>query len=423
MLQITHICYISIIIIYLLGSSFTECFGLVEGKLGKIQTTATLGGEYDSRVFGISSDSFQGAKSSSSSLIAANELKSEDDFIIRFSPALHFSKKLKWFSFTGTAGVDLVQYIKNDDKSYTQPITTFSIDFDETLSKQKRVSNNAKIRFDATFDLGQNVGASVLEQDLISYTFFAAGANVRYNHSPKFGVGGGTSYNLKHYQTGATQTRVYQDISTLPLSAQAFYIYSEKLDFYTDYTFTRTKDDQDGSSTLTDSKSHSVSIGAQGDYSSKLSGNARVGFSVQKFDNDLVSKQSNLITSIGVNWKLNSKTSFGLNINRAFSPSAQGFSTFSTMTRISADHRLMEDLTAQAYLSAGNVNYTYPLSGNGAVSARDSTSLNQYGLGFNIMKQITERVSATAGYDYSFVDRSKENYGRHILRADVTGRF
>ena len=117
MLQITHICYISIIIIYFLGSSFTECFGLVEGKLGKIQATATLGGEYDSRVFGISSDSFQGAKSSSSSLIAANELKSEDDFIIRFSPALHFSKKLKWFSFTGTAGVDLVQYIKNDDKN------------------------------------------------------------------------------------------------------------------------------------------------------------------------------------------------------------------------------------------------------------------------------------------------------------------
>lgn len=409
-----------LVIFFLLGFLQLNSFGLVQGKLGNIDASVTLRTEYDSRVFGISTNSFEGAKSSSSSLIAAAELKSEDDFIIRFTPALHFSKKLKWFTFTGSAGVDLVEYIKNNDKSYTQPITTFSIDFDETLSKNKRVSNNAKIRFDATFDLGQSVGASILEQDLISYTYFTAGANVRYNHSPKFGIGGGTSYNLKHYQTGSTQTRVYQDITTLPLSAQAFYIYSEKLDFYTDYTFTRTKDDQGGSSTLTDSSSHSISFGAQGDYSSKLSGNANVGYSVQNYDNKFVSKQDNLITAIGVDWKLNSKTSFGFNLNRAFSPSAQGFSTFSTMARASATHRLKEDLSAQVYLSAGKVEYTYPPLGT---TSRDSSSLNQYGLGLSLMKQISERISATAGYDYSFVDRSMENYGRHVLHADITGRF
>ena len=409
-----------LVIFFLLGSLQINSFGLVEGKLGNIDASVTLRKEYDSRVFGISTNSFEGAKSSSSSLIAAAELKSEDDFIIRFTPALHFSKKLKWFTFTGSAGVDLVEYIKNNDKSYSQPITTFSIDFDETLSKNKRVSNNAKIRFDATFDLGQSVGASILEQDLISYTYFTAGANVRYNHSPKFGIGGGTSYNLKHYQTGSTQTRVYQDITTLPLSAQAFYIYSDKLDFYTDYTFTRTKDDQGGSTTLTDSSSHSISFGAQGDYSSKLSGNANVGYSVQNYDNKFVSKQDNLITAIGVDWKLNSKTSFGFNLNRAFSPSAQGFSTFSTMARASATHRLKEDLSAQVYLSAGKVEYTYPPLGT---TSRDSSSLNQYGLGLSLMKQISERISATAGYDYSFVDRSMENYGRHVLHADITGRF
>ena len=409
-----------LVIFFSLGFLQINSFGLVEGKLGNIDASVTLRTEYDSRVFGISTNSFEGAKSSSSSLIAAAELKSEDDFIIRFTPALHFSKKLKWFTFTGSAGVDLVEYIKNNDKSYTQPITTFSIDFDETLSKNKRVSNNAKIRFDATFDLGQSVGASILEQDLISYTYFTAGANVRYNHSPKFGIGGGTSYNLKHYQTGSTQTRVYQDITTLPLSAQAFYIYSEKLDFYTDYTFTRTKDDQGGSTTLTDSSSHSISFGAQGDYSSKLSGNANVGYSVQNYDNKFVSKQDNFITAIGVDWKLNSKTSFGFNLNRAFSPSAQGFSTFSTMVRVSATHRLKEDLSAQVYLSAGKVEYTYPPLGT---TSRDSSSLNQYGLGLSLMKQISERISATAGYDYSFVDRSMENYGRHVLHADITGRF
>ncbi|MDB0031349.1 hypothetical protein N9E34_07770, partial [Opitutales bacterium] len=213
---------ITIQLVILFTTTCDNLFALIEGDFGKIDGTATLSGEYDSRVFGISSDSFQGAKTSSSPLISSNELKSEDDFIIRFSPALHFTKKLKWFSFTGTAGIEFAQFIKNDDKSYTQPITTFSIDFDDTLSKKKRVSNNAKIRFDATFDIGQSVGASILEQDLVSYTYFVAGLNLRYNYSPKFGVGASTSYNLKHYQTGSTQTRVYQDIATLPLSLRAF---------------------------------------------------------------------------------------------------------------------------------------------------------------------------------------------------------
>jgi hypothetical protein len=407
-------------VVLLFVSACVNLNALVEGEFGKVDASATVSGEYDSRVFGISSESFTGAKSANSPLIASNELVSEDDFIIRFSPALHFTKKLRWFSFTGTAGIEFAQYIKNNDKSYTQPITTFSIDFDDTLSKNKRISNNAKIRFDATFDIGQSVGASILEQDLISYTYFVAGLNLRYNHSPKFGIGGGTSYNLKHYQSGATQTRVYQDISTLPLSLRAFYIYSEKLDFYSDYTFTRTKDDQSGSTTLTDSQSHAISFGVQGDYSSKLSGNANIGYSVQNYDNSLVSKEDNIVTSIGLNWKLNSKTSFGIDLNRAFSPSAQGFSTFSTMGRFSASHRLKEDLTATAYLSLGQVDYTYAPAGS---TSRDSPTLNQYGLGFKLQKQISERISASGGYDYSLVDRSMESYGRHILRADVTGRF
>jgi hypothetical protein len=394
--------------------------GLIEGKLGKIDAIGTLSAEYDSRVFGVSSESFVGAQNSASPLIAKDELKSEDDFIVRFSPALHFTKKVKWFSFSGTAGIQFVQYIKNEDKSYNQPITTFAIDFDETLSKNKRISNNAKIRFDATFDLGQSVGASVLEQDLTSYTFFDAGFNVRYNHSPKFGIGAGTSYNFKKYQTGSVSERPYQDLSTLPLSLKAFYIYSEKLDFYSDYTLQRSKADKATSPSLANGESHTISFGAQGDYSSKLSGNANLGYSVQNYDSATLSKQDNLVTSVGVNWKLNTKTSFGFDLNRAFSPSAQGFSTFSTMGRASASHRITEKITSGAYFSFGTVSYTYPPSGG---AARDSNSLNQYGLGFNLSKQISDRISAGTGYDYSFIDQSTGNYGRHVIRADVTGRF
>jgi hypothetical protein len=404
------------VILFLLG---VNLLGLIEGDLGKIDASGVLSLEYDSRAFGISSKSFEGAKKSTSPLIAKNELKSEDDFIIRFSPALHFTKKVRWFSFTGSAGIEFVQYTKNNDKSYNRPITTFSIDFDETLSKNKRISNNAKIRFDATFDLGQSVGASVLEQDLVSYSYFDAGFNVRYNHSPKFGLGGGTSYNLKNYQAGSTREEPYQDLSTLPLSVRAFYIYSEKLDFYSDYSYQRSKAEQSNSLSLANSDSQSFSFGTQGEYSSKLSGTAQLGYTIQNYDNGLTSKQDNLTTSISLQWALNRKTSFGFNLNRSFSPSSQGFSTFSTMSRFSANHRITEEITSTAYLTLGTVSYTYPET----TTVKDPTSLDQYGFGFGLSKQLSEYLTGSTSYDYSFIDQPSDNYGRHLLRVDITGRF
>ena len=139
---------------------------------GQIKTSASASATYDSRVFGIPSSYYNQLKTnpgSNNAGVPVNELKSEDDFILKFSPAVHLAKKVSLLKFSGSAGVEIAQYIKNDDKSYVVPVTTFSIDFDETLSKNKRISNNAKIRFEAVFDLGQKVSASVLEtrSDLI----------------------------------------------------------------------------------------------------------------------------------------------------------------------------------------------------------------------------------------------------------------
>ena len=167
-------------------------FALYESKLGRIDASATLKVAYDSRVFGMPSDEFQSVKDSKGSTgINTSRLESEHDFILTFSPAVHFTNKLGLFKINGSAGVQINQYILNGDMSNIVPTTSLSIDFDDTLALKKRISNNAKIRFESTFDVGQHVGASVLDQDLVSYTYISAGLNVRYNHSSKFGVGGG----------------------------------------------------------------------------------------------------------------------------------------------------------------------------------------------------------------------------------------
>ena len=405
-------------------------FALYEGKLGRIDASATLKATYDSRVFGMPSDEFKSVKDSNGSAgINTSRLESEDDFILTFSPAVHFTNKLGLFKISGSAGVTINQYILNGEMSSIVPTTSLSIDFDDTLALKKRISNNAKIRFESTFDVGQHVGASVLDQDLVSYTYITAGLNVRYNHSSKFGVGGGTSYSYRFYQSANTDDRPNLDFSTLPLSFRAFYIYSEKLDFFTNYTFARSKAHGTNQTNLTDAINHSISVGADGVYSSKFSGSVSVGYSLVDYELSSQPNQDNLITSVSLNWKHNSKTSSNYSLSRAFSPTAQGFSTFSTSLRAGLSHRFTDTLSGTSYLTAGLTDYTYPQSfaaNNDPTQGKvDSSSMKTYGFGFGVSKKHSKIFSSSGGYDYTLMDKNSKSgsYGRHLLHAQITGRF
>ena len=407
----------------------TSLIAFYEGKVGRIDASATLKAAYDSRVFGMPSNEYESVKNDKTGKINTSRLESEHDFILTFSPAVHFTNKLGLFKINGSAGVQISQYILNGDMSNIVPTTSLSIDFDDTLALKKRISNNAKIRFESTFDVGQHVGASVLDQDLVSYTYISAGLNVRYNHSAKFGVGGGTSYSYRFYQSANTDDRPNLDFSTLPLSFRAFYIYSEKLDFFTNYTFARSKAHGTSQSNLTDAINHSISIGADGVYSSKFSGSVSLGYSLVDYELADQPNQDNLITSVSLNWKHNSKTTSNYSLSRAFSPTAQGFSTFSTSLRAGLSHRFTDTLTGTSYLSAGITDYTYPQTfsknndpNQGKV---DSSSMKTYGLGFGVSKKHSKIFSSSAGYDYTLMDKNSNSgsYGRHLVHAQITGRF
>ncbi|MDA9963030.1 outer membrane beta-barrel protein [Opitutales bacterium] len=401
----------------------SNAFALKETAFGRFDLSASLSAEYDSRVFGISSQSLQAVRTSGMAGVVPGEIESEDDLILKFTPAIHYTKKLRWFTFSGSAGVQLAQFVKNDKKSYIQPTSTFSIDFDESL--KKRISNNAKIRFDMNFDLGQKVETSVLEQDLVSYSYFLVAANVRYNHSSKFGLGAGTSYTYRDYQdwaTGGQTNSAYSDLATIPIYARAFYIYSEKLDFFTEYNFSRSRDmSGGGGSSLTDGATHGVSFGAQGELSPKLSGNANIGYVRQVYDDASFSGQSTLSLGSGLQWSLNRKTSMGFDLNRGFSPSAQGYTMLNTTGRVSLNHRFTDDVSGTAYVSYGTTDYTYDTSG--ATSSTSSNSLDNIGFGTNVTKTLSKHFTTSGGYSFSHIARDSESYGRHLVRVDLNGRF
>ena len=66
------------------------------------------------------------------------------------------------------------------------------------FSVDKRTAGKIQFGFDT--DIGQRTEANEQLQDLISYTLYSVSSNVRYNHSPKFGVGSDVSYELRKYQ-------------------------------------------------------------------------------------------------------------------------------------------------------------------------------------------------------------------------------
>ena len=61
-------------------------FALYEGKVGRIDASATLKAAYDSRVFGMPSDEFKSVKNDKTGKINTSRLESEHDFILTFSP-------------------------------------------------------------------------------------------------------------------------------------------------------------------------------------------------------------------------------------------------------------------------------------------------------------------------------------------------
>ena len=180
---------------------------------------------------------------------------------------------------------------------------------------------------------------------------------------------------------------------------------------------------------LADNLAGDVQARHQKDWSKRndgpVDGDAQVpdtaGYAVVNFENPNNPNQGSVTLGVGLSWKLNVKTSMGFGLDRSYAPSSQGFSMLSTMSRLSATHRLTQDLSGTAYLSYGVVDYTY--ANIPGVPSAGSPSLNQFGMGVSLQKLINNHFNASGGYDYSYSDRDNDSFGRHVIHAEITGRF
>ena len=380
-------------------------YALVNGKIGNIDLSSSLTATYDSNLFGLQENEFINNQKTN------QNLKSRDDLILKLSPILHYSKEVSLITMSGSAGVEIANFMFNDSRSYIIPVTTFNLDFDESI--KKRISTNSKIRFSLDFDLGQSVGTDLTEGDLVSYTFFNTNLSIRYNHSPKFGLGSGINYEIREYQTGVVRND-YQDLSALPISSDFFYIYSPKLDFFLNHVYSKTKTSGD-SSGMGNTISNSYSFGANGVLSPKLSGKVSIGYSRLSFENANYSRRDSAVSNTSLSFKHNQKTSSQISIQRNFSPTATSSSQISTSMRYNLNHSFNSVMN-------GNVGISQMFS-EVFINNLDSFEMKQFGFDISLSRILSKYFTTMFSYNYNLISRKNTTFNRHLISASITGRF
>ena len=383
------------------------CLALVDGSIGQIDLSSRLSITYDSNLFGLSEKEYKQTK------ILNSQIQSKDDIILKFSPVLHFSKDLNLLRLGVSAGAEIARFAFNDANNYVIPVTNLILDFDETLSLKKRISNNARIRFSANFDVGQYVGTDLIEADLIAYTYFISGFDVRYNYSPKFAISSGTNHEIRKFQSGSINTN-YSDFSSLPISSNLYYIYSSKLDFFLNHTFRKLGSSSIGGSSG-DFITQSYSLGANGSMSQKLSGRASVGYSSIDFKENSFDDSNTIISSISLSLNHNIKTKSQLQISKNFSPTARSQTQLQTNFRYILSHKLSQNLISTA-------GFFYDIS---EIFVSNSTSRNVEQTGFEttLTRILRPNITTSINYIFSSISRNANQFNKHLVSASVYGRF
>jgi hypothetical protein len=377
-------------IISAIAAMNTSLLSFEEGKFGKVSVGANSSANYDSNIF-------------SSNL-------NEGDFILKTTPTVTYSKKVGVIVLTASAGLAISKYASNTNQDAVDPQTNFDVDLSglsDRIGFMK--SGGGKLKFDAYVDLGQNTSTNVIEQDIVTSVNYIAGLDIRYDYSKKFGLGSKLEYSL----TQSTGNATYSDIASWSLSGRAFYIYSEKLEFFGDYEY-KPVSGSGGVTTFIDAATHEFKFGASGDLFKKIKGDVYVGYSFKNFESSDVSDDSAITFGGGLTWEMNSKRSMRFNMSRSFSASPQNQSLLTTNFSLALNHK-------------------FDNKTNGTVSARYSTtdytgstsrSTDILGFGARITRTLNKNMNMGFSYDYSQTkNESSADFDRHLTTLDFNVNY
>jgi hypothetical protein len=294
------------------------------------------------------------------------------------------------------------------------------------FSVDKRSTGKIKFGFDT--DVAQRTEANEQLQDLVTYTLYTANFDIRYNHSPKFGVSTDLKYDFRDYQNLSSVNKYYTDILTRTVGVSAYYIYSPKLDFFLNYNIANHKGESEGGRNFfTNNDVATIRLGADGTFTKKLSGRASIGYAFRTFDNSISPSDEGIVFSTSVTWQFRQKTGATFGMNKNFMPSAQDNAMDSASYHVNLTHRFTPQMIGTAgyfYTNTDFLNYRTDPRGLVKSPLIDPKSVIynrndvMQGINLSINTAITKYLSTMARYSYTSIDSGYgSNYSneRHLL--------
>ena len=255
----------------------------------------------------------------------------ENDTIFSFTPGVD----LVFGKGSATSGnvyyrEEIRRYSNNDIQNTELSNLGFNSNYGNGVTK---VDVNASYAQVAQNDSDINLVGTIVRRKLTQ-----VGAKAEFGLSEKTKFSLGLAYNKTDYgPSGYTDS----DIWTFPLDV--YYESSPKLDWSLGYKYRKT----DLSGIGSDSDDHFLNLGARGEFTPKLTGQVRLGYTQRSFD--VGSDESLFGVDSNLTYLFSEKTSYRLSLGNDFGSSGTGASTKNFTLGLSANTHFTE----QWYMTAG----------------------------------------------------------------------
>lgn len=274
----------------------------------------------------------------------------------------------------GTVSVyeDFVSY--SDNSQFNEELAHFVF---------KSVYEGAKLKVDANASFHeryQNSRDALLTNDLVRFDTYAAGAKGELSVSQKSKIGAGFQYDSTDYKTTGFVDR---ENYTVPLDY--YFAIRPKIDLSAGLQYRKTDTD----AVNADYEDYFFNVGARGEFTPKLIGTARVGYTLRDPSASGADDSSLFGVDVGLNYIYSPKTQFKLNLGNDFNTSSVGGSQEVASIDLGVTSQLTTDWSARASIGYQQIDY----------SGFDRTDNYVMGL-LGVSYLINQYVSIDATYTY-----------------------
>ena len=337
-----------------------------------------------------------------SNLFAVNE--GPGDAFASFKPALDLVRKDALLSFDAEAWVDWTTFLKQTGSDATDPGVRMSLSYPANV--ETWTTQSAEAHWIRTTAVNVDVGQRVRREDVLA----------RYEgdlvDTGKTSLVGRVLLDRDEFLGAAFDT-----IGTASLGATADYsphdLFRAGLGY--DLTLGRSQPNSPGLAAL-DRTEHAFTMQAQGEFTPKVTGRVSLGTAYSDYTGSFRHSEWDMVAGADVAWRPTERLVLNLQAVRAPSFNADGDVDVSTSVILEVRQNLGRGYSIRADAQGGRTTHerrvTYRTDAiEGAGIAAD------YGL--------TEKLTASAGYDWTRQDSdvSRYTYRRHVVTGQLKYRF